>query len=261
MRRMFQFMGAALLLGLVIAVGVMARAAGVKTETVEFKSGDDTISAFLAEPAAPGKYPGLVVIHEWWGLSDWVKEQAEKFAEHGYVALAVDLYRGKVATDASTAHELMRGMPQDRAVRDLQAGFAYLAGRPDVNANKIGDVGWCMGGGLALQLAIHQPKLAACIVNYGALPTDPNDIAQIFAPVVGNFGAEDHGITPDDVKAFESSMQKRGRFISVKIYPGAGHGFENPINGAGYRPEAAADAWKRSIDFLNALFKEPAKAK
>jgi carboxymethylenebutenolidase len=130
-----------------------------------------------------------------------------------------------------------------------------------VNPNHIGDVGWCWGGGLALQLAIHQPKLAACVVNYGALPTDPTDLAQIYAPVLGNFGAEDHGITPADVKAFETSIQKRGRFVNVKIYDGAGHGFENPNNTSGYHAEAAADAWKRTLDFLNALFKEPPKAK
>jgi carboxymethylenebutenolidase len=260
MKLTFKFISGIALMGLFIAA-IAARASSVKKETVQFKSGDDTVSGFLAEPESPGKHPALVVIHEWWGLNDWVKEQAEKFAEQGYVALAVDLYRGKTATDSDTAHQLMRGMPQDRAVRDMQAAFSYLAALPEVNPNHIGDVGWCMGGGLALQLAIHQPHLAACVVNYGALPTDPNDLSQIYAPVLGNFGADDHGITPDDVHAFEKFMRARGRLLNVKIYDGAGHAFENPSNTNGYRPEAAADALKRTIDFLNALLKEPARAK
>jgi len=161
----------------------------------------------------------------------------------------VDLYRGKTATDPNDAHELMRGLPQDRAVRDLQAGYDYLATRKDVSG-RIGAVGWCMGGGYALQLAIHQPRLAACVVNYGALPTDPNDIQQIAAPVLGNFGADDHGITPADVNAFQKTLSGMGRYVSVKIYDGAGHAFENPNNEKGYRPEAAADAWARTVEFL-----------
>jgi carboxymethylenebutenolidase len=221
-----------------------------KTENVSIKSRDETISGFLALPDSPGRHPGLVVIHEWWGLNDWVKEQAQKFADQGYVALAVDLYRGKVATDPGTAHELMRGLPQDRAIRDMKAALAYLETRPEVNKNKIGSVGWCMGGGLSLQLAIHEPKLAACVLNYGSMPTDAADIAKIKAPILGNFGAEDQGITPDDVHAFEKAMNAAHKSVDMKIYDGAGHAFENPNNKGGYRPEAAADAWARMVAFF-----------
>lgn len=234
-----------------ISAALVVHADSPKTQTVEFPSGKDTISGFLAVPDKAGQYPALVVIHEWWGLNDWVKEQTEKLAAQGYVALAVDLYRGKAATDPSEAHELMRGLPQDRAIRDMQAAYAYLATRKDVKSDKIGSIGWCMGGGLSLQLAIHQPRLAACVVNYGSLPTDPNDIQQILAPVLGNFGADDKGITPADVEAFEKTMKGMNRRIDVKIYPGAGHAFENPNNTNGYRPEAAADAWTRTIAFLH----------
>ncbi len=233
-----------------ISAALVVRADAPKTQTVEFPSGKETISGFLAVPEKPGQYPALVVIHEWWGLNDWVKEQTEKLADQGYVALAVDLYRGKTATDSSEAHELMRGLPQDRAIRDMLAAYAYLGTRKDVKADKIGSIGWCMGGGLSLQLAIHQPRLAACVVNYGSLPTDPNDIQQINAPVLGNFGADDRGITPADVEAFDKTMKGMNRRIDVKIYPGAGHAFENPNNTDGYRPEAAADAWARTIAFL-----------
>jgi carboxymethylenebutenolidase len=238
-----------------LAAMVTVRADAPRTETVQFPSGTETVSGFLAMPEKPGRYPALVVVHEWWGLTDWVKEQAQKLADQGYIALAVDLYKGQVTTDPEVAHELMRGLPQDRAVSDLKAGFAYLATRKDVDRDHIGSIGWCMGGGYALQLAIHEPHLAACVVNYGALPTDPNDIQQIFAPVLGSFGANDRGITPTDVQGFEKTMRGMNRRIDVKIYDGAGHGFENSTNTAGYRPDAAADAWARTLAFLGKTMK------
>ena len=235
----------------VFATAYTLRAEGPKTDTIQIPNGKETIGGYLALPEKPGRYPGIVVIHEWWGLNDWVKQQTEKLAAEGFVALAVDLYRGKVATDMGEAHELMRGVAQDRALRDMVAAYDYLTTRKDVDRDRIASVGWCMGGGYSLQLAIHQPRLAACVVNYGALPTDPNDLQQIFAPVLGNFGADDRGITPGDVGAFERTMKNLGRRVDVKIYDGAGHGFENPENKDGYRPEAAADAFARTVAFLN----------
>ena len=241
-------------LGLLAAI-LAVRADEPNAQMVQFPVGSETVSGYLVTPEKPGRYPALVVVHEWWGLTDWVKEQTRKLANEGYVSLAVDLYRGKVTSDPEEAHELMRGLPQDRAVADLQGAFVYLYGRQDVDRDHIGSIGWCMGGGLSLQLAIHQPRLAACVVNYGALPTDPNDIQQIFAPVLGNFGADDRGITPDDVHQFEKTMQGMKRRIDVKIYDGAGHGFENSTNANSYRPEAAADAWARTVTFLKKSLK------
>jgi carboxymethylenebutenolidase len=226
-----------------------------KTQTVQFPSGKETVDGFLATPDLPGRHPAIIVIHEWWGLNDWVKEQTEKLAEQGYVALAVDLYRGKSTADPGEAHELMRGLPQDRGLRDLMAAFDYLGTRADVTRDRIASIGWCMGGGFSIELAMHQPRLAACIVNYGSLPTDPTDLGQIYAPVLGNFGGEDHGITRADVQSFEKTMHNAGKRIDVKIYEGAGHAFENPNNTKGYRPDDAQDAWKRTIDFLSHTMK------
>ena len=230
-------------------------AAPPKSETVSYKSGDETVTGYLALPGSPGRHPAIIVIHEWWGLNDWVKEQAQRFRDQGYVALAVDLYRGKSAADPAQAHELMRGMPHDRALRDLKAAFDYLASRPDVNKNKIGSVGWCMGGGYSLELAENEPKLAACAVNYGAMPTDPTLIQKIQAPLLGNFGAEDRGIPPDAVRAFEKAMKDAGKTIDAKIYDSAGHAFENPNNKAGYRQDAAVDAWARMLGFFGRTLK------
>jgi carboxymethylenebutenolidase len=241
--------------GWLVALTFAALALPAKTETIALRSGDETVSAYLAVPDSGGPHPALVVIHEWWGLNDWVKEQAQKFAEQGYMTLAVDLYRGKVAYDPNLAHELSRGLPQDQAIRDLKAAFNYLASRPDVRIDKIGSVGWCMGGGFSLLLAVNESKLAACVLNYGSMPTDKDEIQRIQAPVLGNFGAEDRGIPPRAVGAFEDAMKAAQKSIDVKIYDGAGHAFENPNNKLGYREAAANDAWARTLAFLNRTLK------
>ena len=240
------------LLFAIFATGSVVSAQATKTQTVQYTRGNETVSGYLVAPTTSGKHPAIIVIHEWWGLNDWIREQARKFGDLGYVTLAVDLYRGKSTNDPVEAHELARGLPQDRGVADLKAAFSYLASRPDVEPDKIGVVGWCMGGGYSILLAQNEPKLAACVVNYGALPTDSQNIAKIQAPVLGNFGADDRGIPPQAVNAFVASMNGDGKTIDAKIYDGAGHGFENPNNKTGYRPEAAKDAWSRMVMFFKA---------
>jgi carboxymethylenebutenolidase len=219
-------------------------------QPVTFPSGDGQAQGLLYLPHGAGPHPAVVVIQEWWGVNDWIKEQASNLAAHGYVALAVDLYRGKVADNQDMAHELMRGLPQDQGVRDLVAGFRFLAARKDVKHDRIGAVGWCMGGGYALQLAIAEPNLKAVSINYGALATDKDQLAKIHAAVLGNFGGQDRGIPPDAVHAFESSMKTLGKPVDAKIYSDAGHAFENPNNKIGYRPEDAADAQGRTARFF-----------
>jgi carboxymethylenebutenolidase len=226
-----------------------------KTETVQFPAGKDMVTGFIAEPSTVGRHPALVVVHAWWGLNDWVKQQTEKLAEQGFVALAVDLYGGHIATDASGASQLRSALTDEVAIRDIMAAYDYLGTRKDVDRDHIGSLGWDMGGGYAIQLAIRQPHLAACAVNYGVLPTDPNDIQQIAAPVLGNFGALDRGVTPTDVASSEKTMKNLKRRVDVKIYDDAGHGFENSDNAESYRPDAAADAWTRTIAFLNKALK------
>jgi carboxymethylenebutenolidase len=207
-------------------------------------------SGYLAAPATPEKKPAIIVIHEWWGVDDWIREQTDRFAKQGYVTLAVDLYRGKATHDPDEAHELMRGLPEDRALADMKAAFDYLASRPDVDAKRIGVIGWCMGGGYALALATNEPRLAATAMNYGHLITDPNAITKIPSPILGNFGADDRGIPPADVKAFGQELVKYGKLSDIKIYEGAGHGFMNPNNKGGYNAAATKDAWRRIDGFF-----------
>src|SRR5271167_3854004 len=123
-------------------------------QPVSYKSGDETVNALLYTPPGKGPFPALVVIHEWWGLNDWVKEEASKLADQGYVALAIDLYRDKVATTPDEAHEIMRGVPEDRARRDLLAATSYLRSQKNVDPQRVGSIGWCMGGGYSLDLAL-----------------------------------------------------------------------------------------------------------
>jgi len=225
------------------------------SKSVSYKSGDETVQALLYTPAGKGPFPAIIVIHEYWGLNDWVKEQAAKLSDQGYVALAIDLYRGKVATTPDMAHEIMRGVPEDRAKRDLHAAFEFLQSQPNVRKDRIGSIGWCMGGGYSLDVALQEPTLAATVINYGHLATDPEAIKKINAPILGLFGGQDHGITPDDVHKFEATMKQLGKKIDVKIYDDAGHAFENPNNQAGYRADDAADAWKRTVSFLAGTLK------
>ena len=233
---------------LILIFGTMSFAATQKN--ISYKSGSETVNAVLYAPNGSGPFPALVVIHEWWGLNDWVKDQAQKLADQGYETLAIDLYRGKVATTPEEAHEIMRGVPEDRANRDLLAAYDYLASQPNVKKDKIGAIGWCMGGGYALNLAIAQPKLAVDVINYGHLATEDATLQKINAKVLGIFGGQDRGITPDSVNAFQQQMKNLGKSIEVKIYPDAGHAFENPNNKGGYKPDDAQDAWNRTLAFL-----------
>ena len=239
--------GFAFLLALFIAT---AAAAHERKETIHYPSLAGEATGYLALPESHGNHPALIVIQEWWGLNDWVKEQADRFAAKGYVALAPDLYRGQVASDPSAAHELMRGMPHDRAMADLQNAFKYLATRKDVDASRIGVIGWCMGGGYALDLALAEPKLAAAVINYGMLRADPAAVKPLGAPLLGNFGEKDQGIPPQSVEAFEKALKAAGKSSDIKVYPVAGHAFMNPNNTQGYVKAAAEDAWKRIDAFL-----------
>ena len=231
---------------LLFTVGAFA----ATSKNVSYKSGDDTVQAVLYTPEGKGPFPGIVVIHEWFGLDDWTKEQTSKLSDLGYVALAIDLYRGKVATTPDEAHELMRGVPEDRAKRDLHAAVEFLKAQSNVNKDRIGSIGWCMGGGYSLDVALQEPTLTADVINYGHLATDPESLKKINASILGIFGGQDRGIPVDDVKKFEQSLKQMGKKVDIVIYPDAGHRFENSNNKDGYRADDAADAWKRTVKFL-----------
>jgi carboxymethylenebutenolidase len=231
-------------------------AAAATGKPVTYQSGSDSVNAMLYTPSGKGPFPALVVIHEWWGMNDWVKQQASDLADQGYETLAIDLYRGKTADNSDLAHELMRGLPEDRARRDLLAAFNYLAAQKDVDKARIGSIGWCMGGGYSLEMALNEPTLKVAVINYGRLATDPAALKKINAAILGIFGGQDRGIPPSDVNAFEKQMKSLGKKIEVKIYPDAGHAFENPNNKGGYREADTKDARQLTLRFLDSNLKK-----
>jgi len=238
-----------LLLSALICLFAVASLAA-DSRSVSYKSGDETVNGLLFTPQGKGPFPALVVVHEWWGLNDWVKAEASKLADQGYVALAIDLYRGKVAATPDEAHEIMRGVPQDRAIRDLLAATSYLRSQKNVDPNRVGSIGWCMGGGYSLDLALNDPRLKATVINYGHLATDDASMKKINAAILGIFGGQDKGIPVADVNKFESQLKALGKTVDIHVFPDAGHAFENPNNKQGYRADDAAQASSLTVDFL-----------
>jgi carboxymethylenebutenolidase len=243
----------ALLLLASIAAAPQAEAAGM----ISYTQDSTRIHGYLALPRGEGTHAAVIVIHEWWGLNDWVKQQADSLAKHGYVAFAADLYKGSVANDEETAHQLVSGLAEDDAMRTLRASADFLRSRSDVRAHAIGVLGWCMGGKYAIRAAAADPGLRACVMYYGAPITDPATIRGIQAAVLGNFGGDDKGPSPTQVKEFEAALKKAGKKADFKIYSGAGHAFANVNNPwGGYREAAAKDAWKRTLAFLDKELKK-----
>jgi carboxymethylenebutenolidase len=201
-------------------------------------------------PDGEGPFPGLIVIHEWWGLNSWIKQNADMFAGQGYVVLAIDLYRGKVAGSPEEAHEIMRALPEDRAVKDLKSAFQYLSSLEKTDKGNIGSIGWCMGGGYSLAAAMNIPDLKACVICYGRLVTEEESLEKIKSPVLGIFGEDDRGIPVADVRTFESALREDGKEVVINVYPGVGHAFMNPNNKNGYSEDTSNKAWEEIHQFL-----------
>lgn len=221
---------------------------------VSLKGRRQPFEGYLAKPSGAGPAPAVVVIIEWWGLNDQIQKVADRLASEGYVALVPDLYHGHVASDPEKAHELMRGLETEEALGDLASAVDYLRSLPEVGKAKIGSIGFCMGGGLSLQLALHRKDLAGAVMFYGEPVTDKTALKGIACPVLGLFGEEDQGIPKEKVQAMASGLNEVGKGCEVKIYSGAGHAFFNETRPS-YKPEAAADAWKRTLAFFKARLK------
>jgi len=234
----------------------IVNAANIRTTFVSYPSGSDTVSAYLAEPTSAGIHAALIVTHEWWGLTDWVKQNARDFAEKGYVALAIDLYRGGLASNPQDAYKLMMSVPQERGATDLEGAFNYLSSRDDVNPAKVGVIGWCMGGSYAFRAAVLLPKLAVCIIDYGKVDSDKVSVDKIKSRVLCNFAEMDKTYTPDMLKAFASAMKADSKPVDLHIYPGVDHAFMNPNNAFGYNETQAAVAWKNIYAFLDKNLKK-----
>lgn len=207
--------------------------------------------AYLSLPeGASAPLPAVVVIHEWWGLNDHMRHWTDRLAADGYAALAVDLYGGKAATTPDEAMALMKSVDEGKAKAVLAAAHRFLREDPRISAPKRGVIGWCFGGGWALQTAIAESDLDAAVIYYGRLTTDSTALAKIHAPVLGIFADRDQGIPPAAVEDFAEAMRAAGKSIEIHRYD-ADHAFANP-SGARYDTKAAADAWEHVRGFFAA---------
>lgn len=221
----------------------------VETKEGEWVSYGEDFRGYLVEPMDDGSYPGVVMIHEWWGLNDNIKEMADKLASEGYIVLAVDLYDGRVADvpdDARVYATEVRESPE-RAITHMQAAAEYLRGRSNASG-KIASMGWCFGGQQSLQLAMND-QLDATVIYYGNLETDEEALDTIDWPILGIFGEEDTSVTVESVEEFGQALTNLSIQNEIYIYPEVGHAFANPSN-PGHDPGKTEDAWQRTSDFL-----------
>ncbi|MHA7647617.1 dienelactone hydrolase family protein [Nitrosopumilus sp. S4] len=212
----------------------------------------DNTSGYLAKPTTDGDYPGIVMIHEWWGLNDNIKEMADNLASHGYVVLAVDLYDGKVGTTSEQARMLVGSYNLDDGLDNMNSAVSFLTN--NYFTDKIGSIGWCFGGGQSLNLALGNENMDATVIYYGSLITDSEKLSSINWPVLGIFAELDQGITVETVNNFEKTLDDLQIQNEIQIYPGVNHAFANP-SGDRYAPEESKDAWSKTISFLDSTLK------
>jgi len=212
---------------------------------------DSNLHGYLSVPAdATGSLPALIVIHEWWGLNDNVRDTAERLAAEGYVTLAIDLYDGKIAETPKDAMKLMQGLTDDseRALANIAAAYKYLSAAAD--APKVGVIGWCLGGQWSLRTALLLPDdIDAAVIYYGTLVTDKDQLATLSMPILGLFAGNDPIVPRDSVDTFRKTMLQLGKPANVYIYEEAKHAFANP-SGMAYDKAAAEDAWEKTLEFL-----------
>jgi carboxymethylenebutenolidase len=214
---------------------------------VQFSSNGSTTSGYLATPAT-GAGPGVLVLQEWWGLVPHIKAVCDRFATDGFTALAPDMYHGQTATEPDGAGKLFMALNIARAEKDLRGAATYLLGRS--STAKIGAVGFCMGGQLALFAATLNPAVGACVNFYGIHPNVKPDYGKLSGPVLGLFAEKDSFVTPQVAREVHAAILKAGKHSEIHIYPGVDRAFFNDERPDVHHPAAATDAWRRTLTFL-----------
>ncbi len=220
-------------------------------QNTTFPSGSGTAHGYLALPES-GTGPGVIVIQEWWGLTDHIADVSDRLAKEGFVALAPDLYGGRTAHDADDAGQMMMSLPVDGAARDLGGAVDFLLGHEAVTSSKVGAVGFCMGGGFVLLLAAQQgDKVGAAVPFYGVGPGVPEQFSGLTAAVQGHYGERDDFYPADQARAQEEQIRREsGAEVTFHFYDAA-HAFHNDENTLGtYSPDDAKTAWSRTVEFL-----------
>lgn len=223
-------------------------------EIIEFASNGSSAQGYLAVPPA-GSGPGVVVIQEWWGLVPHIMDVADRLAAEGFVALAPDLYHGETTTEPDEAGKLMMALNIDRATRDLSGAVDALLAHDAVTSERLGVVGFCMGGGLALALGCARPDAIGAVAPfYGVIPWESlqPDYAALDAPVRGHFGDLDGFFGPDLARGLEQQLRDLGKDATIVIHEGCEHAFFNDTRPEVYKADCAAEAWEQTL----ALFRD-----
>lgn len=210
------------------------------------------VKGYYVHPEDDANYPGVVMVHEWWGLNDQIKSVADELAKEGYQVLAVDLYNGKVASSPDEARAQTSALNQEEAIKNMRAAVDYINDR---HAPHIATLGWCFGGGQTLQLSLSGQDLAGAVIYYGNLTSDKEKLKAIKWPILGIFGDKDTSISVYSVKSFENALNELGIENDITIYPGVGHAFANPT-GQNFAPTETKDAWKKTLEFLEQVLKK-----
>ncbi len=220
---------------------------------VQYPSEGVTVRAYMVQPQAKGPRPALIVVQEWWGLNDHMKDVARRYAREGYLAIAPDLYSrlgNKITADPNEAGKLMNTLKQEDGLKDLNATVKYLKTVPGVDAAKIGVTGFCMGGSYALMLPCVNREIKAAVPFYGQVPSPDTPLQNLACPVLYIYGEDDGWITKADVQRLAAALKKYNKPGEIKTYPGASHAFFNDTRKDVYKPAEAKDAWTRALAFF-----------
>jgi carboxymethylenebutenolidase len=219
--------------------------AGAEIELIGTEGG----RGYLSVPAS-GRGRGVIVIQEWWGLVDHIRDVCDRMAREGFVALAPDLYRGERTSDPDAAGRLMMDLEIPRAANDLDATATTLLGRDEVSGARLGAMGFCMGGQLALYAATRNPKIGAVVDFYGIHPNVTLDLSGLEAPVLGIFAEHDTFVPPEAARKLQSDLEGAGKRAEFTIHRGVDHAFMNETRPDVYHAETAARAWSETLAFL-----------
>jgi len=212
----------------------------------------ENATGYLAEPIQGSGFPGVILIHEWWGLNDNIKSMARALASHGYIVLAVDLYAGQVATTPDGARQLLLSFDEQKAMENIGSAVNIL--KHNYNTTKVATIGWCFGGSQSLNYALSGNKVDATVLYYGQPVTNTTKLSAIKWPVLGFYGDKDQSNPLDKIKEFKTDLDDMGIQNEIYIYPGIGHAFANP-SGATYAPKETSDAWNKTVSFLDKYLK------
>jgi carboxymethylenebutenolidase len=218
-------------------------------EMVHLGPGNGGTQAFVAWPIPRAKAPAVIVVHEAWGLNGQIRDVARRLSREGYVAIVPDLYHGRMPNDPQRAREFAQALDRDAALADLRAALAWLRRHPDTSKSRVAVMGFGMGGRLAQELALEGSDLAAVVMFYGTPVTDVERLKELPVPILAHFGADDDALPPWHAEKLREALAQAGKTGEVFAYPGAGSAFMNE-NRSTYRPDAARQAWARTLAFL-----------